>query len=399
MGSHRSAREPIQTANDGVMALGADVGSHPHQLVDVAEATGKDVLGDDPHPVGGGEQRHEEGLVVSGQARIRQRRHVDGAETARGHSPHPVSHGGDTHPHLPQLLHEHVHVVSPSAGQGDLASGRPKCGQERRRLDSVGHHAVFDRGQALDALDSDRRAPRPQHVCPHTVEESGQVGDLGLAGGVVDDRGPLGQDRGHERVLRGTHAGELEQDPGAVEPVGRCLDVPVRRLESGTQLFEPAQVHVDGSWPEVVAAGEGHPRPAESGQQRAEHHDGGPHPLDQLVGGLGHDAGGMVDGELVGITTGHRHAHRRQQIAHVFDIGDGRHVAQDVRALGQAGGGHQLEHRVLGPADGHDARQRSTGPHHDAIGRPGAVHAAQYAPPGQPGEVDRIKEPLSCPRS
>ena len=34
------------------------------------------------------------------------------------------------------------------------------------------------------------------------------------------------------------------------------------------------------------------------------------------------------------------------------DIGDVGHVAQDVGALGQAGGGHQLEHRVLGAADG-----------------------------------------------
>ena len=57
----------------------------------------------------------------------------------------------------------------------------------------------------------------------------------------------------------------------------------VAKLELGAHLLEAAQVHVDRAGPEVVAAGHGHPGPADPAEQRAEHDDRRPHALDELV--------------------------------------------------------------------------------------------------------------------
>ena len=46
-GAHRRTAESRDAAHDGVVAVGADVGAEALQLLDVAEAAGVQVLGDD----------------------------------------------------------------------------------------------------------------------------------------------------------------------------------------------------------------------------------------------------------------------------------------------------------------------------------------------------------------
>src|SRR3954470_7186933 len=88
---HRRAGEAGLAANNSVVSLGADVGSHADELVDVSEAAGEQVLGDDADPFGHGQHGDEEGLVVGGDPRIRQRRDVDGAQPPLGLGPHAAA--------------------------------------------------------------------------------------------------------------------------------------------------------------------------------------------------------------------------------------------------------------------------------------------------------------------
>ena len=67
-------------------------------------------------------------------------------------------------PISPSFCDEHVHVVGPGAGQGDLAARHAQRGEERGRLDPVGHDRVLDRRQLLDAFDGDGRAAGPEHL-------------------------------------------------------------------------------------------------------------------------------------------------------------------------------------------------------------------------------------------
>ena len=106
-------------------------------------------------------------------------------------------------PMSPSFGDEHVHVVGARPDEGDLAAGDAQRGEEGRRLDAIGDHGVLGRVQLLDTLDLHGRAAGAQHLGAHAVQEGGQIGDLGLAGRVVDDRRALGQHGGHQRVLGG----------------------------------------------------------------------------------------------------------------------------------------------------------------------------------------------------
>ena len=76
-------------------------------------------------------------------------------------------------------------------------------------------------------------------------------------------------------------------------------------------------MHVDRAGAEVVAARHRHPGPALAGEQRAEHDDRRPHPLDELVGRLGRDRRRAArPAGRVGARALDRAAHRAQQLAH-----------------------------------------------------------------------------------
>src|SRR5262245_1822552 len=55
LGTHRRPGQPVDTPDDGVATLVADVGAHPVELVDEPEAVVEHVLGDDGRPLGGRE--------------------------------------------------------------------------------------------------------------------------------------------------------------------------------------------------------------------------------------------------------------------------------------------------------------------------------------------------------
>jgi MFS family permease len=380
VGPHRGSREPLDAPDDRMVALGADVGAHAHQLVDVAEAAAEEILGDDPDPIGHRQHGDEERFVVGGHPRIRQRRQVDGAEPTVGHHPKTVGVRRGAHSHLANLLAEHVHVVGPGADEGHLASGDADCGHEGGSLHPVGDDRVLDRNQLLDSLDADRRGTGTEDLGPHAVQEGSQVGNLGLSGGVLDDGATLGQNRRHHHVLGCTDTRKLEHHPSADEALSVSAYVAMGGLEARAQQLEAPDVHVNGSGPEVITTRKGDARLAVGSQQWAHHHNRRPHGLDELVGRFGREFTRVYDLQLVGVGPRQGHAHRGEETGHDVDIGYGGDVVQAKGALGKGARRHELEHRVLGPPDGDTAFQRPAGPNEDAIHRPimlpnHAVHA------------------------
>ena len=236
-------------------------------------------------------------------------------------------------------------------------------GEERGGLDAIGDHRVLDRLQLLDAFDLDRRRARADDLRAHAVEERREVGDLGLAGRVVDDGRALGQHGGHEDVLGRADARELEQDAGADQLVGPGLDVAVADREASRRVASrPATCMSIGPGPEVVAAGQGDPGLAESSEQRAEHHDRCPHALDELVGRLGHDlvVAGHVDGQLVApMRSTSTPIASSSSLMRSTSVMRG-HVAQHVAARRPAGvAAISLSTEFLAPLMGTAARQRA----------------------------------------
>ena len=130
-----------------------------------------------------------------------------------------------------------------------------------------------------------RRRSGAFDVGAHRGQHRAQVGDLGLARRVVDDRRALRVHCRREDVLRRPDTGELEGDIGAAQPISRCLDVAVLQFERGTHRFETFDVHVDRTAAEVVTAGQRQRDAAAATQQRTEHVDRRPDPLHELVRG------------------------------------------------------------------------------------------------------------------
>ena len=96
---------------------------------------------------------------------------------------------------------------------------------------------------------------------------------------------PVGEHGGGDDVLRRPDAREREGDVGAVQAIGRGVQLAVGELERGAHRLQPGDVHVDRAGAEVVAAGHRQAHLAAARQQRAEHVDRGADALDELVGG------------------------------------------------------------------------------------------------------------------
>ena len=110
-------------------------------------------------------------------------------------------------------------TVELAAGQRRPRRGRwpPRPGRGRR-----GGRAGRSQRAGLDAVDDDGRRADALDLGAHRVQEVAQVDDLGLAGRVVEHRGALGVDGGHDDVLGGADARELERDVGAPQPRRRA---------------------------------------------------------------------------------------------------------------------------------------------------------------------------------
>ena len=276
--------------------------------------------------------------------------------------------------HLVDLAQQHLHVLGPGVGDGDLAPRHAHGGQVRRGHHPVGDDRVAGGPQRLDALDLNARGARTAHDRAHVAEHGGQVGHLGLLRRVLNHRRALGQDGRHEQVVRRRVARVLQDDPGADQPASRhrAAHLAVGRLEAGAHGAEAAQVEVDRPVPEVVAARQRHPHGAATGQEETEDDHRGPHLLEELVGARRH--------QLAVGRGGHAHipvvealdlrADAAQHLGHDVDIGDARDVGEHGATLGEQAARHQLERRILRSTCPDGAPERAAGLDHHLDPRP-----------------------------
>ena len=142
-------------------------------------------------------------------------------------------------------------------------------------------------------------------------------------------------------------------------------------LELGTHLLPRGQVHVDRTGAEVVATRHRQSDPAAPGEQRAEHVDRGPDPLDLLVRRDRREVPGVRQGEPSRLRSRRVDSDGGEQVAHARDVDDRRNVGQFVGAVGEDRRGHQLEDRVLRPRHVDRAPELTDATDDDLVGRRG----------------------------
>ena len=244
------------------------------------------------------------------------------------------------------------------AADGDVAlrdrgGERPGPGD-----DPVGHGRV--RRPACSSVDAlDRRAStcrRRRSRAPICASIAADVDDLRLAGRVVDHRGALGQDRGHQQVLGGADAREVQPDRSRrCSPCGaRGDEEAVLAVELGAQLLEPGDVHVQrraSRWRRRRAAP---PRPRRSARaaaraRRSRRASGGPGR--SRPGGRARPARRSRPSRSSGVVLDRRSPSRRSSSAMISTSRMSRDVGERGAALGQQRGRHQLQHAVLRAGD------------------------------------------------
>lgn len=292
------------------------------------------------------------------------------AEAVGRARPEAVGRRRHPQPHLAQLEDHHLQRRELDARELDLTARDPARHQERARLDAVAGDRGLAGDELLDALDLDGRRSGAVDAGTHAVEEGRQGGDLGLAGGVLDDGGALGERRGAEQVLGRPHRRELQDDAGAGEDGTAGLDVAVPDAELDPHRPEPAEVHVELPASDRVAARERDVRLPTAGDQRPEDVDRGSHAAHQLVGRGGAEVARGVDREGVVADPLDPRADRPEDVDHHVEVAHRREVADGGGPGSEERGGHLLEAVVLrAPGDAHPSRQRRTGAHAERLHR------------------------------
>ena len=265
-------------------------------------------------------------------------------------------------------------MLRPGVCDRHLASCHPDCRQVGRRHHPVGHHRVPRRAELVDPLDLDARGSRAADHRPHVAEHGGQVGHLGLLGGVLDDGRSLGEDGRHEEVVGRRVARVLQHHPRPHQSTAGdgAAHLTVGRLEAGAHGTEAVDVEVDRAVAEVVPTGQRHPDGAAAREQQTQDHHRRTHALEELVGPPGH--------QLADRGRRHRHVpvvvpldlrpHGAQHVGHALYVVDVRDVGQHRPPLGQETAHHQLEGRILRSACADGSPERSVRLDNDLVHEP-----------------------------
>ncbi len=370
-----------------MVPVGADVGTQPQHLVDEHEPGVEDVLGHHRRPVGHRGQRDRHRQHVGREPGIGQRDDIDGLGPVFHPHPEAARRGACRGAALPdsgvacrrveqvdlgtalgELVQRDLQVRGLAAAHGHVPAGDGRGERPGARDDPVRNHPVLHRPELVHALDVQARSARTGDPRPHRGEHAADVDDVGLARGVVDHRGALGQYGGHQQVLGGADAGEVQPDRRAVQPVGPGDHEAVLVGDLRTHPDQAGDVVVQAARPDRVTARVGDPHLTAPGQQRPEHVDRRTHAADQVVVGLGAGLGRDVDRERV---VGQRHlaAEPAQHFAHDRHVEDARHVREHRPSLDQQRRGHQLQDAVLRAADSHLADESGTAVHPEELHR------------------------------
>ena len=193
-----------------------------------------------------------------------------------------------------------------------------------------------------------------------SLEEVGQVHDVGLLGGVFNDGHAIGQHAGQHDVHGGPHRDHVQIDLTAGQTAAGHLgaDQAVAHIHIRPHGDETLDVLVDGPSAQVTAAGEGDLRPAEAAQQSAHQIVAGADAAGQLVRDLTVADVGTVDvhrGAVDGADVRTQLLKDLEDQRHVADLGDILNAAHPVH---QQRGGDDSDSGVFGAADGDGPGER-----------------------------------------
>src|SRR6202035_654626 len=128
-----------------------------------------------------------------------------------------------------------------------------------------------------DTFDADGGGAGAFDVRSHFVEESGEVGDFGFAGGGLQNGFTFSESGGHKQVCGSGNGDFVEDNFRSFEAASGGFDVAVFLRDFCAEKFESFDVEVDGTLSNGAAAGERDAGAAAAGDERSEDEGGGAH--------------------------------------------------------------------------------------------------------------------------
>ena len=208
-------------------------------------------------------------------------------------------------------------IASRRRGQADEAPDLDVLRPDTPRAAAELRHSLDAEDVRLDPFDL--RAERDQKAT--------EVLDMRLAGRIPDHRLALGEHRRHDHVLRGHHAGLVEEDGLAAKPSRAHLVAPVDR-DLCPQLGQPVNVRVEAAAADHIASGRRHGDAAEAGQKRTCKQERRPDAAAELLVELGLVNVRRIDTNVVLGRQLDIRADVREQLDHRLDVADPRNVRQ-----------------------------------------------------------------------
>ena len=122
---------------------------------------------------------------------------------------------------------------------------------------------------------------------PHGNQALGQIHHFRFARSVFQNRRPRRQRRGHHQILGTRHRHGVHEYPRALQAGCRSHDIPMLNRQMGPHGLQSFQVQIHRTFADGTPPRQRDTGMPKSGQQRAQHQDGGTHGLDQIVGSQG----------------------------------------------------------------------------------------------------------------
>ncbi len=215
--------------------------------------------------------------------------------------------------------------------------------------------------EGLSPLDPQGRAANPFDPGAHLYQAVGDIDDLRLARGVLDQRLATGQHGGHQGIVGRAHRdlGKRNAVTGQA-PGGPGVHIAALELDFGAERLERGQMQIDGARADGAAARQRDFRLAAARHERSEHPETRPHARHHLVGRRGVDD--VRRGEPEGLAVARALARLlagdgdvnpviAQDAGKKADVGEARNIVQRQRLAGEKARNHQRQRSILGAAD------------------------------------------------
>ena len=328
----------------------------------MAVAAAEQVLLKHRRPPAPQQRRHQNGLRVGGEAGIgRCSDRAGRAQTSAAPAGNPGAVHGNPAARLSECRRHGGQVFLPRPPQENVAPGGRRRAEIGSRRNAVRDHGICTAVEGSSTPDHHGRCTAAGNLPAAGIQEILKIFNLRLAGRIGKHRNALRPAGGQHQVFRRSHGGEAQYDLPPRQLSRLTAQGAAGVVDLRSQHPQAGEVQINGSRPQLTAAGAAEGRLPAPGQNRSQKDDGGAHLPHQRIRNpaAGHPGGIHRQGVSLPLCPAPQRLQNADGCFHIPQMGT---PAQLHRAAGQDGGCQHRQYAVLRALDGHFPLQTVSAP-------------------------------------